>query len=301
MSEKKEIKSSKETFKKDSKAIFLNQTDKKIIAISSVVLLISWIPYVGALFAFVGAFFILGRLYYSRNISSDMTVAISIVILALVVSILSTTNYSPKIDSNDNSSTQQTKNDESTGEKGSSQINETPKQVLLKSISGLAASKRAFDAGSYVAGDIPEGEYVFISMDSGGSYYSEEDGSGNIIDNENFDSFGYVYVHGLGNITTRGIMVSVGALSELDVSGAREMYEKLNEVSGYNQAAWYKIGTDLPAGSYVFESYGSGYGAVMTGPVGNSDIVDNENFNGKWSANVTDGQYLKLSRARLLE
>lgn len=34
----------------------------------------------------------------------------------------------------------------------------------------------------------------------------------------------------------------------------------------------------------------------MTGPVGSSDIVDNDNFNGRASVNVRDGQYLTISR-----
>lgn len=34
----------------------------------------------------------------------------------------------------------------------------------------------------------------------------------------------------------------------------------------------------------------------MSGPVGKNDIVDNEIFNGRYSVNVTNGQYLKVSK-----
>ena len=41
------------------------------------------------------------------------------------------------------------------------------------------------------------------------AYYSEEDSAGNIIDNENFDSFGNVKVHAAGNLTTRGVLIRI--------------------------------------------------------------------------------------------
>ena len=157
--------------------------------------------------------------------------------------------------------------------------------------------KLAFDTGNYIKGDIPAGEYAFVKFSGSGAYYSEEDSAGNIIDNENFDSFGYVKVHAAGNLTTRGVLISINAFEKLEVSGAKQIYEILNNQTDYHDGGYYKVGVDIPAGQYVLESYGSGYWAVMTGPVGSSDIVDNDNFNGRASVNVRDGQYLTISRS----
>ncbi len=63
----------------------------------------------------------------------------------------------------------------------------------------------------------------------------------------------------------------------------------------------YKVGIDIEAGRYILESLGSGYYAVLTGPVGNNDIVDNDNFNGKATVTIKNGQYLQLSRAKFSE
>lgn len=175
----------------------------------------------------------------------------------------------------------------------------SPKEQMFDGIKKLMESKQAFDTGSYVKGDIPVGEYAFIPIDGSGKYYSEDDAAGNIIDNENFDSFGYVYVHSVGNLETSGVLINVNAFGALGVKGAKEIYEKLNDTANYKGAAWYKVGLDIDPGQYTIESLGQGYVAVMTGPVGNSDIVDNNNFNGKYSVSVGTGQYLKVSRGEI--
>jgi hypothetical protein len=172
---------------------------------------------------------------------------------------------------------------------------------MLEKVNGLITSKEAFDTGSYIKGDIPVGEYAFIPFDGGGKYYSEEDSAGNIIDNENFDSFGYVYVQGAGNLQTQGVLVKVGAFEKLGIKSAKEIYEKLNDVSDYKDSAMYKVGVDIASGTYTIESYGQGYVEVMSGPVGNSDIVNNENFKGKYSVSVSASQYLKVSGGKLLQ
>jgi len=88
-------------------------------------------------------------------------------------------------------------------------------EKMLASINGLIDSGSAFDTGSYVKGDIPKGEYAFVTFDGSGQYYSEEDSAGNIIDNENFDSFGYVYVQGVGNIKSDGVLIKVSSFKKL--------------------------------------------------------------------------------------
>lgn len=174
------------------------------------------------------------------------------------------------------------------------------KNEMFSKISELLDRKLAFDAGDYVVGDIPKGEYAYIGIDSS-KYYSEEDSAGNIIDNEIFDSFGYVYVHGVGNIDTSGILVNVNAFGELGVTGAKQLYEYINMQSNYTQSGMYKIGSDIPAGLYTIESMGSGYFALLTGPVGNNEIIENDNFNGKKQVSVSNGQYLELSKVMISE
>ncbi|MEN1967871.1 hypothetical protein WMZ97_07275 [Lentibacillus sp. N15] len=175
-------------------------------------------------------------------------------------------------------------------------LEESPQEKILAKLIALMDEEKAFDTGSYVEGDIPKGEYAFVKFDGSGEYYSEEDSAGNIIDNENFSSFGYVYVHGAANLTTQGVLVHVDAFDDLEVSGAKEIYELLNNKEDYQEAGMYKIGYDLKPGDYTIESYGQGYVAVLTGPVGDNEIVNNENFNGKFNVSVSDGHYLEISR-----
>lgn len=223
-----------------------------------------------------------------------------IVVAVVVIGIISAIfggGGSNKTDSTQASETTQTTQ---ASEKKEEPKPKTPQEIMFDKVIGLMDSKEAFDTGSYIKGDIPAGEYAFVSFEGSGQYYSEEDSAGNIIDNENFDSFGYVYVHEAGNIQTDGVLIQVGAFKKLGIKSAKEIYEKLNNVSDYRESAIYKVGTDIAPGAYTIESYGEGYVEVMSGPIGNSDIVDNEIFNGKYSVTVQAGQYLKVSQGKLL-
>lgn len=173
----------------------------------------------------------------------------------------------------------------------------TEQQKMLKNIVALMDEDLAFDSGSYIAGDIPKGEYAFVKFEGSGSYYSEKDIAGNIIDNENFDSFGYVQVHGVGNITNDAVLININAFNKLNVSGAKEIYEILNELTNYNQSGMYKIGTDIEAGTYTLQSIGEAYISILSGPISNNKIIDNDFFNGKYQVKVKKGQYLQISKA----
>ena len=184
-------------------------------------------------------------------------------------------------------------------------VNTTPQRELTESekmisrISALIDTGYAYDAGDYIKGDIPAGEYLFVRFEGSGSYYCEKDEAGNIIDNENFDSFGYVKVHAAGNLETSGVLIDLSVLETLDVKSGKEVYEILNDKKDYNQGGYYKVGLDLEPGKYVLESFGSGYWAIMSGPVSGGDIVDNDNFNGRASVTLKKGQYLSVSRATI--
>lgn len=182
-------------------------------------------------------------------------------------------------------------------ESKSKELSESEK-MLLK-LNDLIDEGLVYDTGDYIAGEIPKGEYAFIKLSGSSSYYEEDDAAGNIIDNENFGSFGYVKVHATGNLETRGVLVSINAFEKLGVKGAKEIYEILNDIQDYNQGGFYKVGTDIEPGKYILESMGSAYWAKLSGPVSSNDIIDNDNFNGKARVTLKNGQYLEISRATL--
>ena len=184
---------------------------------------------------------------------------------------------------------------------GSQQASHDPsskKIATLRKLVDMIDRGDAFDAGDYAKEMIPPGEYAFIALSSDAKYYSEEDLSGNIIDNENFDSFGWVYVHGVGNIKTHGVLVKHEDFSILGVESAKELYLVLNDLDkDYNQSGYYRVGVDIAQGSYVLTSIGNGYASINSGPVGSHEIIDNESFSGTYRVMLYNGQYLKLSRA----
>lgn len=175
----------------------------------------------------------------------------------------------------------------------------TKKEKVFNKIEKLMKSKKAFDAGSYIKGDIPVGEYAFVQYDGSGQYFGESKTNGDIIANENFDNFGYAYVSGGGNIENAALMVNVKSLKYLGVKGAKELFEILNDEKNFKGSGYYKVGTDIKPGTYIFESVdgADGYVSVESGAVGHSDIINNENFNGRYSTAARTGQYLVVSSA----
>lgn len=221
-----------------------------------------------------------------------------IIISAVMLCVFSTIVVNTDTAEDNSNDSTQPKTEE---KKKSSETVLTESQKMLIKITALMKEDLAFDTGNYIQGDIPAGEYAFVKFSGSGSYYCEKDASGSIIDNENFDSFGYVYVHAAGNLETRGVLINTSAFEKLGVTGAKQIYEILNGQNNWNQSGYYKVGTDIAQGSYTLESIGSGYYSIMSGPVGKSEIVDNDIFDGRASVNVTAGQYLNLSRAKFTQ
>ncbi|PZX08287.1 uncharacterized protein YgiM (DUF1202 family) [Psychrobacillus insolitus] len=180
-------------------------------------------------------------------------------------------------------------------------IVETPYKAMVRKVNALISEGRAFTDGSYTIGEIPQGEYAFISLADDFNYYSEEYLSGEIIDNEIFESFGYVYVHEAGNIQTEGLLIDLDSLSSLGVTGAKGIYEVLNNVKNYNDSGMYKVGLDIQAGYYVIESSSEAYVALLTGPIGRNDIIDNDFFDGRYALSISEGQYLQISGGTILK
>lgn len=160
----------------------------------------------------------------------------------------------------------------------------------------LIDKKMAFPPGTYARGSIPKGDFIFIS-ERGGYYGEERDGQ--ILDNENCHSFGYVYNHAMGDITTHGLLIAKDALQELNASGAKALYERLTKQADYNFSGHYKVGSDIPPGRYIVESAGEAYVEINRGPVGNGEIISNDNFNEKKSLNLRVDQFIKISRATI--
>jgi len=188
----------------------------------------------------------------------------------------------------------------STGNNDSNEILATKTEIAAPKektkLDLLVEKKLAFLPGTYAQGTIPKGEYIFVS-ERGGYYAEERDGE--ILDNENFDSFGYVYNHAIGDITTHRLLISEGALVELGASGAKDIYMRLTKKSEYNFSGHYKVGSDIQPGRYIVESAGEAYMEVNHGPIGNGEIINNDNFKGTKSVTLRDGQYLKLNRASI--
>lgn len=164
----------------------------------------------------------------------------------------------------------------------------------------LESEGLGFGTGTFERGAIPAGEYVFLVLSEDNGYYEEDDASGSILANQNFDSFGYVTVNGAGNVKIRGALISANTMSRLGVSGAKELYEKLHYASvgsGYNQSGIYKVGADISEGTHTIKSLGgSGYYAVLSGPVGKNEIIINDNLSGSATVELMEGQYLELRR-----
>jgi len=159
------------------------------------------------------------------------------------------------------------------------------------------AKKLAFEPQDYAAGSIPTGFYAFAGEKGG--YYAEVVGR-EIIANEDFPTFGYVKIHGVGNISTGGLLISLEGLRTLGFLGAKELYESLTKTDNHNLSGHYLVGSDIPEGIYEIQSLGSAYYSVNSGPIGDSEIIENDNFTGTKRIEVKNGQYLEITKARLV-
>lgn len=159
----------------------------------------------------------------------------------------------------------------------------------------MIKSNKAFPPMSYAQGQIPAGTYVFMSERGG---YFEEGLNGEIHANNNFSSFGYVQVNGVGNITTRGYLINLEFFKESGFETPLAMYEKITNQSDYSLSGMYKVGLDIPPGRYLVTSLGTAYVSINKGPVGREEIIENDNFQGSKIFNVRAGNYLNIQRSK---
>lgn len=144
--------------------------------------------------------------------------------------------------------------------------------------------------GMYKVGsDIKAGEYIIRTNDS--CYYSvSTDSSGSlesIVQNDNFKGYAYVTVaDGQYLEISRGEFIDVASAPILSATSGEGMY---------------KVGRDIKAGEYKVSAVESGYVAVLTSSKGGIDsIVTNDNFTGEKYITVADGQYLEMSRCKII-
>lgn len=143
-----------------------------------------------------------------------------------------------------------------------------------------------YEAGQYKIGtDIPSGEYVFFAEDSSGYFSVTSDANGNdIIANENFSYNSIMSIYD-------------GEYLELSRCYAVPITD-VSKISK-DKGTMFKIGVFLQPGEYkLIADSDSGYYCIYSDDR-QDDIVSNDNFKGQSYVNVSDGQYLLLSRCHI--
>ncbi|WP_195199265.1 hypothetical protein [Faecalispora jeddahensis] len=154
----------------------------------------------------------------------------------------------------------------------------------------------SYASGMYKVGtDIPAGEYVLVQTDSLSSYFqvsSSSDGKfESIITNDNFNGRSIVTVSdGQYLNVTRAKIYSIDKAPALDKS------------SGYLTDGMYRVGIDIPAGEYkIFptDSISGYYELASNSSHQFASIIGNGTISNEQYLTIENGQYLKLSRAKI--
>jgi len=149
---------------------------------------------------------------------------------------------------------------------------EEPKQTTEKYYEGVHK----------VGTDIPAGSYILIS-DSEGYFSINADANGdNILENDNFGKNTYI---NLKKNTYLELSDCYAVPYSDDIT-----FEVID--NGY-MTGMYKVGKDIPAGTYKLSVISSGYYAIYDTPYG--EILSNDFFYGDNYVTVKKGQYLQLS------
>ncbi|WP_349726077.1 hypothetical protein [Lysinibacillus capsici] len=180
------------------------------------------------------------------------------------------------------------------------------KEKKLRVIDKLIESKLAFKDGEYIKGEIPEAEYGFISYDDKESLISaKEKGSDINVIYSSTNSFSYIYIKENLEVELEGLLINIDAFEELEIMGAKELFEILNSRTDYKQDGTYKIGSDIPSGEYTVRktevgSSGNGYFELHIGPEYNSEYVDSQEFD-ETVITLIDGHYIMIHEAIILQ
>lgn len=111
------------------------------------------------------------------------------------------------------------------------------------------------------------------------------------------DYFTEAYVQAtLNGMNNNSNIVSPESYTQTDPAETIEPPEKGSKENPY-RAGMYKVGTDLPAGEYLFFSNSSQRAYVCASLDSNqNDIIENENFSNSFFMTVANGQYLEAKR-----
>ncbi|MDF2635421.1 MAG: hypothetical protein K0R78_2295 [Pelosinus sp.] len=177
-----------------------------------------------------------------------------------------------------------TDNKKATSSQSSSQTTQAPAEK---------PSVKTYKPGQYKVGtDIPAGEYVAIAKsDAYIEIASDATGTmGSILANDIFLNRSIISI-----ADGQYLKVQNGQLYAIKDA------PKPQEKDGFLPAGMYKIGLDLPAGEYKIISEGGDSYIEVSGSSSHSmhDIISNDIFQGDKYIKVSDGQYLKIFRAKI--
>jgi hypothetical protein len=172
----------------------------------------------------------------------------------------------------------------------------TPTPTLAPPTPTEGPKMTIYDAGTYKVGsDIPSGEYVVFCDDFLMGYMEvSSDSSGeldSIIANDNFDYNTIITLNEGEYFKMQGsYAVPFEEVEYLDTTGS----------------GMFKVGVHLTAGEYKLEctddTIGLGYYEVDSDSSHDLEsIVANENFEGNTYITVSEGQYLKITSAKIVE
>jgi len=147
-----------------------------------------------------------------------------------------------------------------------------------------------YNSGTYVVGtDIPAGEYVLIA-DMTGYFERAADASGEISS-----------ISANGNFTTNTI-VTISDGEYFIFSGATAYSIDQAPALDTTQQGMFKVGKDIPAGDYTIHSDGTGTVEISSDSTHNiNSTLSKEEFQGDKTITVSDGQYLTLTEAAIVQ
>lgn len=185
-------------------------------------------------------------------------------------------------------------------------VTEAPTEAPTEKQTEATTKKKtkAYGEGMYKVGkDIPEGEYILYNTSSYDAYtcVSDDANQNDIIFNENFPSDLIITVYDDEFLDLSRCMAI--NLDEL-IEGNEDKTDTLIDVVSdrVDEGVMYKVGLMLDEGEYKLETTGksSGYYCIYSDSR-HDDIVANDNFDSSTYVEVSDGEYLLLSRCKIVE
>lgn len=159
----------------------------------------------------------------------------------------------------------------------------------VKLLYSLGEEPKKYGEDNYKVGvDIPAGEYIVFAEGGMGYYSITNDANGDdIIDNDNFSYNSIIKLkNGQYVQFSRCYAIAFNEVPELDTS----------------KSGMFKVGKHIKPGEYKLEvTNDSGYYAILSGPNGDNNIISNNNFKKSQYINVKNGQYLELSRCKIVK